>query len=165
MINRATLVKQQQFKITLGDELRAKLEEESSLNYRSIAEEIRQRLEMSFDIQADLHTRDLIYSILILAAEITRDFGATWWADERARSALMAAIVDQLNSYTITPPASAEATLKPLGTNGPQAAPDDDPQVIGRAVARNFRRVFISHNSSTQIESIRKVLRSKKAET
>jgi hypothetical protein len=132
---------QQQFKITLGEDLRAKLDLSSSYNQRSIAEEIRQRLEMSFDIQADGHTLDLIYAILFLANETMRDLGRTWWSDERARSAFMAAIADQILSYPIDPTNVAARPLITLGTREQQAGPDDPPEVIGRAIARNYRRV------------------------
>ncbi len=140
VITRATTLKQQQFKITLGDDLRAKLDRSSSLNLRSTAEEIRQRLEMSFDIQGDGHTLDLIYAILFLAHEIMRDFGTTWWGDERARSAFMAAIADQVMSYPINPADLAASPLVTLGTPEQQAGPEDPPEVIGRAIARNYRR-------------------------
>jgi hypothetical protein len=133
-------LKQQQFKITLGEELRAKLDESSSLNLRSIAEEIRQRLEMSFDIQADGHTLDLIYAILFLAHETMRDFGTTWWGDERARLAFMAAIADQVLSYPLNPSDIAARPLIVLGTREQQAGLEDPPEVIGRAIARNYRR-------------------------
>ena|SRR5215813_1973848 len=131
----------QQFKITLGDDLRSKLDEASVLNGRSVAEEIRQRLEGSFDIQADGHTLDLIYALLFLAHETMCDFGVSWWGDERARSALMAAIVDQILSYQIKRSASAAWPLMSSGTPEQQAGPDDPPEVIGRAIARNYRRV------------------------
>jgi len=133
-------LKQQQFKITLGDNLRAKLDESSSFNQRSIAEEIRQRLEVSFDIQADGHTLDLIYAIMFLAHETMRDFGTTWWGDERARSAFMAAIADQVMSYPIKPSDLGARPLITLGTREQQAGPEDPPEVIGRAIARNYRR-------------------------
>lgn len=132
---------QQQFKITLGEEIRSKLDEYSKYNQRSIAEEIRQRLEMSFDLQADANTLDLIYAILFLAHETMRDLGSTWWGDERARSAFMAAIADQILSYTLDPSALGARPLITLGTREQQAAPDDPPEVIGRALARNYRRV------------------------
>jgi hypothetical protein len=131
---------QQQFKITLGEELRSKLDEVSVLNARSIAEEIRQRLEMSFDIQADGHTLDLIYAILFLANETMRDLGCAWWSDERARSALMAAIADQILSYAIDSTNLAARPLITLGTREQQAGPDDDPESIGRTLARSYRR-------------------------
>jgi hypothetical protein len=132
---------QQQFKITLGEDLRSKLGEVSALNGRSIAEEIRQRLEMSFDIQGDGHTLDLIYALLFLANETVRDFGSTWWGDERARSAFMAAIADQIQSYPIDPNTRGARPLITLGTREQQAGPDDPAEVIGRAIARNYRRL------------------------
>lgn len=131
----------QQFKITLGDDLRAKLDESSKNNQRSIAEEIRQRLEISFDIQADANTLDLIYAILFLAHETMRDLGSTWWGDERARSAFLAAVADQILSHEIESSSLAARPLVTLGTREQQAGPDDPPEVIGRALARNYRRV------------------------
>ncbi|QOZ71735.1 hypothetical protein [Bradyrhizobium arachidis] len=133
-------MKQHQFKITLGDELRAKLDDSSLRNFRSVAEDIRQRLEMSFDIDGDGHTLDLIYAILFLAHETMRDFGTTWWGDERARSAFMAAIADQVMSYPISPSDLAAKPLITLGTREQQAGPEDPPEAIGRAIARNYRR-------------------------
>ena len=132
---------QQQFKITLGEDLRAKLDKASNYNQTSIAEEIRQRLEISFDIQADANTLDLIYAVLFLAHETMRDLGSTWWGDERARSAFIAAVTDQLLSYPIDSTSLAARPLITLGTREQQAGPDDPPEVIGRALARNYRRV------------------------
>jgi hypothetical protein len=132
-------VPQQQFKVTLGDDLRAKLDEASSLNQRSIAEEIRQRLEMSFDIQGDPNTMDLVYATLCLAQETVRNFGVAWWGDERARSGFIAAIVDQILSYPIDE-TSPRAPLLTLPKREQQTGPDDIAEVIGRAVASNYRR-------------------------
>jgi hypothetical protein len=133
---------QQQFKITLGEDLRSKLDQMSVFNGRSIAEEIRQRLEMTFDLQGDGHTLDLIYALLFLAHETMRDFGSTWWGDERARSAFMAAVADQIISYPINPTDLAAHPLITLGTREQQAGPDDPPEVIGRAIARKYRRAI-----------------------
>jgi hypothetical protein len=122
-----------QFKITLGDELREKLDEACSISMRSVAEEIRQRLEMSFDLQGDERTLDLIYAMLFLAQAIELDFDRPWWRNEKARSAFLAAVADQITSYAID---SAEP---PSRTQRKQVT-DDPPDVIGRTLARNYRR-------------------------
>jgi hypothetical protein len=124
-----------QFKITLGDQLRIKLDEASSISMRSVAEEIRQRLEMSFDLQGDERTLDLIYATLFLARAIELDFDRTWWSNEKARSAFMAAIVDQIASYAVDP-------AQPPSQVQLKQVPDDPPDVIGRTLARNYRRTI-----------------------
>jgi hypothetical protein len=125
-----------QFKITLGDELRDKLNDACDISMRSVAEEIRQRLEMSFDLEGDEKTLDLIYATLFLAREIELDFGRTWWSNEKARSAFLAAIADQIGSYVLDP-----AAPRPLNTRARvEGMPVDPPEAIGRAIARNYRR-------------------------
>ena len=160
---------QQQFKITLGEDLRAKLDQTSTFNQRSIAEEIRQRLEMSFAIQGDGHTLDLIYALLFVAHETMRDFGSTWWGDERARSAFMAAVADQILSYPINPKDHIAAhPLITLATREQQAGPDDPPEVIGRAIARSYRRAIRPHgfrSDKLDIDLFRELMRPRDKKT
>ncbi len=126
-----------QFKITLGDDLRDKLDHACYISMRSVAEEIRQRLEMSFDLEGDETTLDLMYAMLFLAREIELDFGWTWWSNEKARSAFLAAVADQIVSYVIEPTARPSFHSRARREGG---MPDDPPEAIGRAIARNYRR-------------------------
>jgi hypothetical protein len=53
----------------------------------------------------------------------------------------LAAVTDQILSYSIDPTDVAARPLITLGTRERQAGPDDPPEVVGRAIARNYRRV------------------------
>jgi hypothetical protein len=55
----------------------------------------------------------------------------------------MAAVADQILSYPINPKDHIAAhPLITLVTREQQAGPDDPPEVIGRAIARNYRRAI-----------------------
>jgi hypothetical protein len=146
-----------QFKITLGDDLREKLDDACYISLRSVAEEIRQRLEMSFDLDGDERTLDLIYAMLFFARAVEIDFNRRWWLNEKARSAFLAAVVDQITSYVID---SAEVPNRL--TRKQSSAHDDPPEAIGRTFARNFRRTVRPSGSKKEkldIEQFRELMR------
>jgi Arc-like DNA binding domain len=121
-----------QFNITLGDELRDKLDHACRVSSRSVAEEIRQRLVASFELEKDPHTWDFLQDLLLLAAEVKLDIGEDWRANERTRAVFAAAIADQIQSYR----APGEPGRKDVASDATEA-----PEItIGRAIARGFRR-------------------------
>jgi hypothetical protein len=75
----------QQYKITLGDELRALLEEASARSGRPMSEEIRERLERSLNVDRfDQPTREFAQLIFVIAREVELDIGTKWHADPAA---------------------------------------------------------------------------------
>ena len=145
-----------QFKVTLGDNLREKLDDACSISLRSVAEEIRQRLEMSFDFEGRQKTLDLIIDALF-AREIELDFGWTWWSNEKARSAFLAAVADQITSRAID---SAEPPSRIARKH--DSMPNDPPEVVGRTLARNYRRTvrpFGSNAEKIDIERLRELMK------
>jgi hypothetical protein len=102
---------------------------------KGVSEEIRDRLVTSLlDSARPAETQMLVAEIVQLADEVRRDFGTEWHTDLNAYKALVAAIVDQL------------ATKEPKEVSGAvpalfgRANQDDSPEVIGRALARKYRR-------------------------
>jgi hypothetical protein len=88
-------------------------------------------------LESSVHTR---YSADFIITTFAFRF-SVHTGDERARSAFLAAVTDQILSYSIDPTDVAARPLITLGTRERQAGPDDPPEVVGRAIARNYRRV------------------------
>jgi hypothetical protein len=113
------------------DQLRASGRERG----RGVSEEIRERLAGSLlEDAADQKTRTLVAEMSQLAEEVRLDFGTPWHADMNAHAALVAAMDDQLASHK---PKEVSAAVPALF--GP-ANINDPPEVIGRALARKYRR-------------------------
>jgi plasmid stability protein len=71
--------KMQRLKIALPEELRAQLDAASAKSGRSVADEIRRRVEASFAHEAvDKPTRDFVDGIALMPAEIERETGGVW---------------------------------------------------------------------------------------
>jgi hypothetical protein len=79
-----------QLNVALSDDLRAQLDAASREAGRSIAEEVRQRLERSFfgDDHVDQRTRDLAMAIGRFARLLEHDRGSAWHADPTTHAAL-----------------------------------------------------------------------------
>jgi hypothetical protein len=82
----------------------------------------------------DPRTRELGADIVGLAEQRQHEKGAPWYSFEKGHEALMAAVISWLESLKMRDPGS------PAGS----AASDifwgvDDPQTIGRSVARHYR--------------------------
>jgi hypothetical protein len=95
----------------------------------SIAEEIRRRLEISFENDArDDQTRGLVSAAIWIARDITaQGAGAYWHATEKGRQAVAAGI----RLYI-------EKILPPLQVGGKDLFGPDDPETLGRASARHY---------------------------
>ncbi|MGY8706636.1 hypothetical protein RAD16_12930 [Bradyrhizobium sp. 18BD] len=123
-----------QLKITLEDDQRSHLDRATQVSGKSLSEEIRTRLSLSFLFEASgQNTCDLAIALLRLAAEVESDVGFAWFENEQARATFVAAVVDQVMSYKLS--VNPKAAPRSRG-----ARPDDPPDVLGRAIARGYRR-------------------------
>jgi hypothetical protein len=139
-----------QFKVALGDDLRSWLDGAAEKSGKSLADEIRDRVISSFVLERmGPQTKELVYSLAILADEVQQDVGTSWFESERARAALIAAITDQIMSYQLTP--KRKAPNRPTGSDL-----NDPPDVIGRAIARKFRRQI--EDASTSLSALARFL-------
>jgi len=122
----------QRLKIALPDELRAQLDAASAKSGRSVAEEIRSRVEATFALETvDKSTRDFIAGIARMPAEIELETGAAWHKHAGAYVVFREAILRRL------------ARLKPegsiaFGKRPQQAIPGDDPEGIGLSIEENL---------------------------
>jgi hypothetical protein len=119
--------------VVLPREMLDQLRESGRERGRGVSEEIRNRLGGSLlDDTLDQTTRLFTGEILELAREVRRDCGAEWHADVNAHEVFSGAVADQLASHKPTATSAAAAS----GTT----TPPDDPAVVGRAIARAYRR-------------------------
>jgi hypothetical protein len=118
--------------VVLPPEMLAELRKQGALHGRTMSQEIRERLAGSlFEETRDDKTKQLEGEIVQLAAEVLHDFKTHWHAEPRAHKAFLAAVADQIGSYEPPPtPASGSPDVNDL----------DPPDVIGRALARRYRR-------------------------
>ena len=122
-----------QMGVALPDDLRAELAAASAAANISIAEEIRRRLETSFENDArDYETRALVIFAIWIANDITAQTGAVWHATQKGRQAVAAGI--RLYLETMMPPVVPGAAADDLF--GP-----DDPETLGRASARHHQQL------------------------
>jgi hypothetical protein len=123
-----------QMGVALPADLRGKLAAASEVANSSIAEEIRKRLETSFaNDKGDDQTRDLVAAARWIADDITVQAGAEWHATQKGRQAVAAGLRHYLE--TMAPPVLAGKAADDLF--GP-----DDPEKLGRASARYYRREY-----------------------
>jgi hypothetical protein len=123
-----------QLKVSLPEELRAKLEAASGGSGKSLADEIRTRVERTFEQDAiDEESRELAGDIMRIADQINRDTLSSWRWKPRAREALAAALQTYLAMTEPPPEGPPIATTSDLFD-----AFADDPQTLGRAVARYY---------------------------
>lgn len=119
-----------QMGVALPGRLREKLAASSAAANVSIAEEIRRRLEMSFENDArDDYTQALVSAAIWIAGDITaQGAGAYWYATQKGRQAVAAGIRHFIE--TLQPAVRA-------GVGEDQFGPDD-PETLGRASARHY---------------------------
>jgi plasmid stability protein len=122
-----------QLKVSLPDDLRARLDAASAKSGRSVGEEIRGRIEATFTQEAvDKSTRELAENVARLAAEIERERGAAWHKHAGAHEVLALAI---------------QLWLEPLKPKGPTAFGDrphattseDDPHKLAALIVHRIR--------------------------
>jgi hypothetical protein len=135
-----------QMKVALPDHLRARLNAASEKSGRSIAEEIRARVEQSFtrDAVADTATRDFLEGVALMAAEIERETGANWHQHAGAHETLEWAIKFRLRE--LKPKGSTE-----FGDRRPHATLFyTDPYQLGPIIEVRLRRMPDFTNSDTR---------------
>jgi hypothetical protein len=119
-----------QMGVALPDYLRGKLAAASAAAHVSIAEEIRRRLEISFENDArDDYTQGLVSAAIWIAGDITaQGAGAYWHATQKGRQAVAAGIRHYIEMMQPAVQAGRGEDLF-----GP-----DDPETLGRASARHY---------------------------
>ena len=119
-----------QMGVALPDYLRVELTAASAAANVSIAEEIRRRLDMSFEYDAlDDETQDLVSVAIWIAADITDQLGTYWHATQQGRRAVAAGIRLYIETLLPPPQVADEDLLGP-----------DDPETLGRASARHYQQ-------------------------
>jgi hypothetical protein len=119
-----------QLKVGLPDHLRSKLETAVEETSQSLGEEIRQRLERTFDEdRLPATTRKLIADIVELAEDVEIDQFAQWFLSPRAQEIFAVAVVARIKAYL------------PDGPD-PLRNPDDqrDPYTVGLTIELLNRR-------------------------
>jgi hypothetical protein len=90
----------QQYKITLGDDLRAQLDRASGRSGRPVSEEIRARLEQSLEDEVfDKPSRDFAAAVLDAAREIEMDIGKAWHKHAGAHRTFRRALLRVLSKW------------------------------------------------------------------
>jgi hypothetical protein len=132
--------KQRQLAVALPDDVRNRLEAAAVKSDRSIAEEIRRRLDESFAADAhDDKTRDLIYAAAWMAEEVSRQAEAPWHSSRKGCEALAVAIQMLIEG------------LGPRKDPSPDPFGPDDPPTLGRSVARHFQREVFEIQKAVRI--------------
>jgi|SRR5262249_45249678 len=133
-----------QLKVSLPDDLRARLDAASAKSGASVAEEIRNRVEASFAREAaDQPTRDLVEGVAAMAAEIERETGAPWHAHAGSHEVLEWAIKMRLRE--LKPKGSITFADRPHRT-----LPYDDPYQLGPIIEVRLRQMPDFTNSPTR---------------
>ncbi|MCK1652256.1 hypothetical protein IVA88_12515 [Bradyrhizobium sp. 149] len=129
----------QQYKITLGDDLRAKLEAASTKSGRPMSEEIRERLERSLDADVfDEQTRELASLIPKLAAEAETELGAKWHDDGGAHRVFRRMFVRALSKWRpsgYNDNLMTEVPVTPFNVRAHASQPINDADQLGIALA------------------------------
>jgi hypothetical protein len=135
----------QQYKITLGDDLRARLDAASERSGRPVSDEIRERLEQSLDDDAfDDQTRELTAAILEVAREVETETGAAWPCDGAAHRTFRRAMLRILSKwrpadYEENPLATVD--LPPFQDRAHASHPLNDADELGIALADNVLKM------------------------
>ena len=116
-------------KVALPDDLRAQLDDASEKNRRSIAEEIRIRLQTSFerDVDVDKPTRDFLEGVARVPVEIAREVAAAWDKHAGSHEAFEEAILKRLGR--LKPEGSTAFGHRPRRT-----IPSENPRLIGALI-------------------------------
>jgi hypothetical protein len=121
-------IKQRQMAVAMPPHLRERLEQAASAAQHSVAEEIRQRLEQTFDAERlDKPTRDLQFTIKHLAELVRIQTGSDWHVHSDAWQVFRQAIstgLDRLRPTAAAHPATPAAAARP---NPPARAGKDEP--------------------------------------
>jgi hypothetical protein len=128
--------------VALPEALRAQLSSASAAGGRSVAEEIRQRLERSFaEDNLDPALRAFTADVIAIAELVRVDTGGSWNKDPAAHAAFRSALLALLSDYQ---PEGAPVFGAVRDLLGRGTLSQDDPETVGRALARYHKR----HQSS-----------------
>jgi hypothetical protein len=125
--------RKKQFNLLMDDATRAILEKFATERGVTVADEIRRRIAASLNDEEwfDATTRWLAHEISVVAEGIKRQTGYSWHQHPKSREALASGI------STLLEQAAAELGQRPVG--GEDTWGPDDPQTLGRTVARGRR--------------------------
>lgn len=119
--------------VVLPRDVLGRLKKDAEISDRGLSTEIRQRLQLTYDLQAlprDPETNDLIDAIKSLADNLAGDLGKTWHQDRYALTAFKAGVAAFLDQYRPEGDQSRRPDTRVAGE------PDDPPEAIGRTHAR-----------------------------
>ena len=123
----------QRLKIALPDDLRARLDAASAKSGKSVAEEIRSRVEASFAQAADQPTYDFLRGVALMVGEIELETGAPVWQHAGAHETLARAI--QMRLEVLKPKGSLAFGDRPHAT-----VSDDDPSKLAARIEFRLRQ-------------------------
>jgi hypothetical protein len=134
-----------QLKISMPDELRVKLDEAAGVSGKSVAEEIRSRVERTFQVQrraewSDDETLGLYDAIQWLAMNIHLNMEAKWHQNRHVLYALLEAIGDYMHAHQQN---SAEIS----------ADNEESAHSMGRAFARAYLTIEQERRERRESES------------
>ena len=139
-----------QLKVAFPDELRRALEAAMAASgRRSLADEVRARVELTFRQESDTMAKRLIDAILAMVDEIHAEAGAIWFTQKPGYAVLSAAINAWLEANE---PGVGSNTGEPLNFD------PDDAGALGRLIARRYvrRQHEVAENRRALRESIEK---------
>lgn len=119
--------------VVLPRELLERLKKDSEASDRGLSTEIRQRLQLTYDLQGlprDPETTELVDSIKLLADNLAGDLGKKWHQHAYALKAFNAGVAAFLAQYRPEGDESARPDTRVVGE------PNDPADVVGRTHAR-----------------------------
>jgi hypothetical protein len=129
--------KQRQLAVALPPDTRAHLDATAKAGNRSVAEEMRRRIDKSIDWEKfDEVTMELLEGIKQMSALLSQDFGMEWHEHPRAHEAFKVAVAQRIAEYA-PPPSAPSAAASDLGL----VRSTDPPDTIGRMRERDDRNI------------------------
>ncbi len=145
------MARQKQMGVTIPESARTQLEASSAAAGHSIAEEIRRRLERTFEEDArDPVLRDFVSDLVELAQLVKLDTGMAWHKDAASHAAFHSALLALLAQHKPEGPPVFTIARDLFGSGR-----SDDPETVGRALFRHLQR--IKQVQATTLEKIRRL--------
>jgi hypothetical protein len=135
--------KRKQVAVALSQEQRWLLERASQRSGRSVAQEIRERLDRAIELDAkdaaiDPVTKELCDALQRIADRLFQDFGSPWHTSLRAHQAFAAAVSQRIAGYIPLDGARSAAASESSAVVGL----DEPPETIGRLRETDDRREY-----------------------
>jgi hypothetical protein len=142
-----------QLKVALSDDLRARLDAATARSGRSLADEIRRRVELSLEIDAEGGpTAALAQAVLDLAALVYIDTGQNWYSHAAAHWAFRTALTAWLQRRR----PAGERKFAPGDLPSTRLVASDDPEAIGLALeAINFQQPAMTPEQQRKLDEMR----------